>query len=175
MENYWNIMQFYGKTHNLCAQLHSLSQKGPTWIKVNSIALKPELFLFTAAKNYGHKCFITERKQREMGHNTEPLFVNKPPDVSSKPTEKRGLGQMRSSILNDISRKWLHHELLSDHWPIYLMSLDSCAVLKNVILVVGLWALLQVDGFRPARLLLVVWISGCPGPERGRPWRRRSG
>ena len=34
-----------------------------------------------AAKNYGHKCFITERKQREMGHNTEPLFVNKPPDV----------------------------------------------------------------------------------------------
>ena len=52
---------------------------------------EPELFLFTAAKNYGHKCFITERKQREMGHNTEPLFVNKPPDVSSKPTEKRGL------------------------------------------------------------------------------------
>ena len=31
-----------------------------------------ELFLFTAAKNHGHKCFITERKQREMGHNIEP-------------------------------------------------------------------------------------------------------
>ena len=56
-----------------------------------------ELFLFTAAKNYGHKCFITERKQREMGHNTEPLFVNKPPDVSSKPTEKRGLLQLQNS------------------------------------------------------------------------------
>ena len=36
------------------------------------------------------------------------------------------------------------------------MSLDSCAVLKNVVLVVGLWALLQVDGLWPAGLLLVV-------------------
>ena len=60
-------------------------------IVMKPLARQPELFLFTAAKNYGHKCFITERKQREMGHNTEPLFVNKPPDVSSKPTEKRGL------------------------------------------------------------------------------------
>ena len=36
--------------------------------------LEPDLILFTAAKKQGHKCFITERKQREMGHNIEPLY-----------------------------------------------------------------------------------------------------
>ena len=32
------------------------------------------LFYSRPLKNHGHKCFITERKQREMGHNIEPLY-----------------------------------------------------------------------------------------------------
>ena len=84
-----------------------------------SVILEPELFLFTAAKNYGHKCFITERKQREMGHNTEPLFVNKPPDVSSKPTEKRGLGTriMVSKGMVSKSKYWISEKIRVYQYP----------------------------------------------------------
>ena len=36
--------------------------------------LHQTLFYSRPLKNHGHKCFITERKQIEMGHNIEPLY-----------------------------------------------------------------------------------------------------
>ena len=41
---------------------------------LGSYSLYQTLFYSRPLKNHGHKCFITERKQREMGHNTEPPY-----------------------------------------------------------------------------------------------------
>ena len=64
--------------HMECLPELQLDKKQRTLVSINESASEPasksDLFLFTAAKNYGHKCFITERKEREMGHNIAPLY-----------------------------------------------------------------------------------------------------
>ena len=50
-----------------------------------------------------------------MGHNTEPLFVNKPPDVSSKPTEKRGLAEILGHSQEQLMQTWIVR-LLTTHF-----------------------------------------------------------
>ena len=87
----------FGETQIVCKQMNAHSKKALLTNKLKEAFLtvglqtmssKQTSFYSRPLKNLRHKRFITKENKERLGILLNHLFFNKPPDVSSKPTEK---------------------------------------------------------------------------------------